>query len=577
MIHLLLTEASELLASSLDYERTLTRVAQLAVPSIADWCAVDIVNEKGEIDRLAVAHIDPKKIQFVHELEKKYPPDPHSVTGVPKVIRTGKSDFYPDIPLEMLLAAAIDDEHLRLIKELGLVSAIVVPLAARERIFGALTFVAAESKRHYTEADLIQAEDLGRLAGLAIDNAGLYRKAQDEIRERKETEQDLREAKEKAEKSERELTSASQAKDRFLAMLSHELRTPLTPVLAVLETLQSEGVPAELRPWLEIIQRNVELEARLIDDLLDLTRVSRGKLQLRIETVDIHVLIPQVLAIYREELRDKKIHLVSHLEARTPLVKGDPARMQQIFWNLIKNAIKFTPQGETIMIRTSDLDHNRISIEVEDTGIGIEPHMLSKIFEEFEQAGEPGNTMGGLGLGLTISKRLAEAQGGTITAASPGKGKGSTFTVELTSTDEPIGTANAARIESLPKQGPKRKILLVDDHVDTSSAIRVLLERQGYEVVTAYSAAEALRKVTDAPVDLIISDIGMPDESGHEMLPKLRKISSAPAIALSGFGSDEDIQRSYDAGFQEHLTKPVKLHKLRDEVIRVLKFYPEAK
>ncbi|HEX5315215.1 MAG TPA: histidine kinase dimerization/phospho-acceptor domain-containing protein, partial [Candidatus Kapabacteria bacterium] len=250
MIHLLLTEASELLASSLDYERTLTRVAQLAVPSIADWCAVDIVNEKGEIDRLAVAHIDPKKIQFVHELEKKYPPDPHSATGVPKVIRTGKSDFYPDIPLEMLLAAAIDDEHLRLIKELGLVSAIVVPLAARERIFGAITFVAAESKRHYTEADLIQAEDLGRLAGLAIDNAGLYRKAQDEIRERKETEQDLREAKEKAEKSERELTSASQAKDRFLAMLSHELRTPLTPVLAVLETLQSEGVPAELRPWL---------------------------------------------------------------------------------------------------------------------------------------------------------------------------------------------------------------------------------------------------------------------------------------------------------------------------------------
>src|SRR5665213_218604 len=244
MIHLL-TEASELLASSLDYEKTLARVAELAVPRIADWCAVDIVNTKGEIERLAVAHIDPKKIRFVHQIEKKYPPDPNASTGVPEVIRTGKSEFYPNIPQEMLDAAAIDDEHLRIIRELALVSAIVVPLVAQEKIFGAITFVAAESKRHYTEADLAVAEDLGRLAGLAIANAGLYRKAQDEIKERRETEEQLREAKEKAEKSERDLASANQAKDRFLAMLSHELRTPLTPVLAAIETLLSERVPEE--------------------------------------------------------------------------------------------------------------------------------------------------------------------------------------------------------------------------------------------------------------------------------------------------------------------------------------------
>src|SRR5581483_1123960 len=398
------------------------------VPRIADWCAVDILNEKGELERLAVAHVDPKKIQFVHEIEKKYPSDPNAQTGVPAVLRTGKSEFYPEIPQEMLRAAAVNEEHLRMINELGLISAIVVPLLAREKIFGAITFVTAESKRYYTEADRTLAEDLGRLAGLAIDNAGLYRTAQQEIGERKAIERELRGAIEKAEASEQELAAASQAKDRFLAMLSHELRTPLTPVLAAVEALQSEQIAAELRPWFEIIQRNVELEARLIDDLLDLTRVSKGKLQLRFETVDLHILIPQVLAIYREELRNKKIHLVSHLEARMSLVKGDPARLQQIFWNLIKNAIKFTPEGGSITIQTSDVPTGRVSIEVRDTGIGIEPNMLERIFEEFEQASEPGKTMGGLGLGLTISKRLAEAQGGSITAASEGKGKGSTFT-----------------------------------------------------------------------------------------------------------------------------------------------------
>ncbi len=312
MIHLL-TEASELLASSLDYERTLTRVAELAVPRIADWCAVDIVNEMGEIERLAVAHVDPKKIQFVHDVEKKYPPNPNAATGVPRVLQTSKSEFYPEIPQEMLTAAAVDEEHLRIINELALCSAMIVPLVSREKVFGAITFVSAESKRNYTEADLTLAEDLGRLAGLAIENARLYRKAQNEIKERKEAERELRESKERAEEGERQLAAASQAKDRFLAMLSHELRTPLTPVLAAVEALQSEQIPAELRPWFEIIQRNVELEARLIDDLLDLTRVSKGKLQLRIETVDVHLLIPQVLAIYREELRNKKIHLVSHL------------------------------------------------------------------------------------------------------------------------------------------------------------------------------------------------------------------------------------------------------------------------
>ena len=197
--------------------------------------------------------------------------------------------------------------------------------------------------------------------------------------------------------------------------------------------------------------------------------------------------------------------------------------------------------------------------------------MTERIFEEFEQAGEPGKTMGGLGLGLTIGKRLAEAQGGTIRAESAGKGKGSTFTIELVESTEPaVVQTRASNQQEARPPGPKRRILLVDDHVDTSNALRMLLERQGYEVITAYSAAEALRTISEASVDLIISDIGMPDESGHEMLPKMRNFTSVPAIALSGFGSDEDIQRSRDAGFQEHMIKPVKLHALTEQVARLL-------
>ena len=573
-----IAEASELLSSSLDYEMTLARVARLSVPRLADWCAVDIMNVGGHIQRLAVEHIDPKKIQFVHEIEAKYPPDPNATTGLPQVLRTGRSEFYPEIPQEMLDAGAIDEEHLRLIQELGLVSAMVVPLIARNIVFGAITLVSAESKRHFTEADFRLAEDLGRRAAMAVDNAWLYHKAQAEIEDRKEAEEELRKAKDQAEANGHELEAANQAKDRFLAMLSHELRSPLTPILAMAEALQAEAIPNELRPWLEIIQRNVEIEAHLIDDLLDLTRISKGKLQLSHENVDIHGLLLGVIEMYRSDISAKSIQIEIALHAREHYVDGDSGRLRQIFWNIIKNAQKFTPRGGQISIRTSNKNEgadsgeirDKILIEIADTGIGIERNLLTRIFDAFEQGERASPAAGGLGLGLAISKSLVEAHGGVISAESPGNDKGSTFIVELITVPPPTVTSVAVEIRTARVDGRKRTILLVDDHADTSAAVKMLLERRGYTVRVAGSSAEAIRAVKEAPVDLIISDIGLPDESGHAMLPKLREICNAPAIALSGFGSDEDMQRSRDAGFQEHVTKPFNLQKLRDTITRLL-------
>lgn len=696
----LLAESSEILASSLNYEVTLRSVAQLAVPSLADWCTVDMVGPDGKVDRLAVANVDPEKVKWSYELEKKYPADWNAPTGVPNVIRTGKSEFYPTIPRELLVASAIDEEHMRIIDEIGFTSVMIVPLVARDFVVGAMTFVSAESGRHYTEEDLALAEDIGRRAGIAIDNAWLYRKAQEEIEERKRAEDEVRlsetrfralveqsplaiqiyakdgyclqanraweelfdtprkslegynilddreaantgmapyitrafegesvsippiyydpaannrngrprwlrsfmypikqddavrevaviledvtdrlEFEEALRKAKETAEAANQAKDKFLAILSHELRTPLTPVLTTVQILEmDEDFPEEYRQPLDIIHRNVELEARLIDDLLDLTRIAKGKLKLNREKIDLHRLVEHVLEIYRSEIEHKKLNVTSELAAERSIVQGDPARLQQVLWNLVKNAVKFTPQGGSITIRSRN-NGDAIHLEVEDTGIGIDPHVLPRIFDAFEQ-GEQTVTrhFGGLGLGLAISKNLVEMHGGKISARSQGKNRGAIFSVDLaTSTGDGTPPLPIERTRQLDGHGRSTtSILLVDDHIDTSLALKLLLERRGYEVTTANtveSGLEAIRKRTanGSDFDVVISDIGLPDGSGLDLMAQLKRQSpTAKAIALSGFGSDEDIRRSKEAGFAEHLTKPFSFQKLEEVVRRLL-------
>jgi PAS domain S-box-containing protein len=387
----------------------------------------------------------------------------------------------------------------------------------------------------------------------------------EDVTDRIEAEEQLKQAKESAE-------SANRAKDQFLAVLSHELRTPLSPVLTAIHLLDEDSrVSDDQHEMLELIRRNVELEARLIDDLLDLTRISNGKLRLNIETVDAHALIANVLEIVEAETEGKGVQLTLDLAAVDHFVPADSARLQQVLWNLLKNAMKFTPAGGCITVRTLNSDR-LLRVEVADTGIGIDPAVLPRIFNAFEQ-GEQSITrkFGGMGLGLAISKMLMELHGGSLTASSEGVGKGATFTVEIrTIAEDSTGGAAGAGVKADIVSSGHASILLVEDHVDTGTIMKQLLERHGYSVTAADSVAAALRLASATTFDLLISDIGLPDGTGLELIEKLGDRRPAKAIALSGYGMDEDVRRSMAAGFAEHLTKPVNFRRLHEVIQNLL-------
>jgi signal transduction histidine kinase/ActR/RegA family two-component response regulator len=378
-----------------------------------------------------------------------------------------------------------------------------------------------------------------------------------------------------------EAEAASQAKDRFLAVLSHELRTPLTPVLiAVSSLLESKPDPA-LLPTLEMIRRNIELEARLIDDLLDLSLIGRGRLRLDREVVDIHRVIHSTVEICRGEASVAGLDVVTDLNARHHHVVADHARLMQVAWNLIRNAAKFTRPHGRLTIRTINLpgpcglgdlpDDGSycLVIEFEDTGIGIDPAVLPRIFDAFEQGRDDvRGRSGGLGLGLAISRALVEALGGRLTASSQGRGLGSTFRLELTTVPGPAPTAvkptGSATAPSASACGLGVRILLVEDNADTLRFLAIVLRQRGHEVVAAdcIAAARAAMTQAKAPFDLLLSDIELPDGSGLQLMRELSTRWGLPGIAMSGFGSEEDLQVSREAGFVDHLTKPIDLNQL---------------
>ncbi|MEO5753237.1 MAG: ATP-binding protein [Chthoniobacterales bacterium] len=372
-----------------------------------------------------------------------------------------------------------------------------------------------------------------------------------------------------------DLISANAAKDQFLALLSHELRNPLSPVIAMVGELEarSHDIPS-LRQPLAVIRRNVELEARLIDDLLDITRIAKGKLQLSFEVTSIHETLQRAYEICREDILQKNLQFEFRLAAEHDYVNGDPARLQQVFWNLIKNGVKFTPEGGKITVETANLSDDRIAIRTIDSGIGIDREKISKIFNAFEQ-GQHSITrkFGGLGLGLAISKAMVRAHGGTLAVESEGEGKGSTFSVILNTVPAPVEAKPAQPSGALrnDSQSAVRKghLLVVDDHHDTCLGMKMLLERRGYRITLAHTAGQAIEKAQAEKFDLLISDIGLPDRSGYELMKELRAKTSLRGIALSGFGMENDINQARAAGFSKHLTKPINFDRL-DEAIRNL-------
>ena len=394
-----------------------------------------------------------------------------------------------------------------------------------------------------------------------------------DITERKQAEERLRQAKEAAE-------AANQAKDQFLAALSHELRTPLTPILAVVSRLErDERLDALVREELSMIRRNAELEARLIDDLLDLTRIARGKLELHPEVIDLRQILDHALqTCCSPDHAARRPRIVTDFASVDLRVWGDSPRLTQVLWNLLNNAVKFTPANGTITVRTRLEERSGtrwVALEIVDTGIGIEPAALPKIFEGFEQ-GERTITrqFGGLGLGLAISKAIAELHGGDLSAASEGRGKGSTFILRLPVEGE-IAAAGAPT-DSLPggetgtpETDRTLRILLVEDHADTAEAMADLLRLLGHRVEVAGSVAAALATAeahAQAGFDLVVSDLGLPDGSGLELMGELTRRYGLKGIAVSGYGMEEDIRKSREAGFERHLTKPINLQTLETAI-----------
>jgi len=397
-----------------------------------------------------------------------------------------------------------------------------------------------------------------------------------DISDRKKAEDELKAATLSAEQAKAAAESASKAKDHFLAVLSHELRNPLNPVLATVSMLQQDSrFDADTREQLEVIRRNAELEARLIDDLLDVTRIERGKVELDRQPLELGTIIKRAVEVCLPDIQARNLEFGVDAPDGPYWVDADAARMQQVFWNLLKNSVKFTPEGGCVGIRCRR-DNGVVVVEVNDSGVGIEAEALGRLFNAFVQA-ERSTTrqFGGLGLGLAISKNIVEMHGGSIHAHSHGKGKGATFTVKLpllpaqpASDLANVPSAAAAPAPSAPP--PKLRILLVEDHGDTARIMHRLLSSGGHDVQHAADVATGLRLATEQPFDLLLSDLGLPDGSGLDLMRALRgRGLTLPGIALSGFGQETDLQQSRAAGFAAHLLKPVNLPRLEEAIAKI--------
>ena len=526
--------------SALNYEKNLEAIAGLVVPRFADWCVVDLV-EGGELRRLAVAHHDPGKVEFARELHRRYPPR-RDEPGVWHVVTTGQAMLYREIDDEALQKAARDPEHLSILRDVGLRSAILVPLGRGTDVFGVLTFALADTDRVYDEEDLEFAQELARRASYAIENARLYRQAQD----------------------------ANRAKDDFLAALSHELRTPLNAILGWASILRARP-EGQIERGLDVIYRNAKVQTQLVEDLLDASRIVSGRMSIDLKDVPLRPIIEAAVETIVPQAVEKDIQFKTTLPEPTLLIRGDAARLQQVFWNVLSNAVKFTPRGGRIEV-SAGTTSSEVAVHVTDTGAGIRAEVLPFIFDRFRQV-DASSTRAyrGLGLGLTLARQLTEMHGGRIAATSPGAGLGATFTVALPLVElrEPKYTAPAA----LPQDAlAGLRILAVDDDPDSLDVLTAILRLHQATVFGASSAVGALELMQRERPDLIISDIAMPQHDGYWLMQQIKRIvaeggRAVPCIALTAFANETARRRALATGFAAHLSKPLN----PDELMRVIR------
>lgn len=529
-----LAEASAALAGVVDFESTLQKVANLAVPYFADWSTVDVANDNGSLRRVTVAHQDANKIAMAHDLIREYPPDPQSPGGPFAVLRTGKPEIVGEITDEMLVQRASDERHLHLIRALGLKSYICVPLIVSGKSFGVLTFATAESGRSYNAADLALAEDLAHRAAVAIENTRLYQALRDNDRR----------------------------KDEFLATLAHELRNPLAPIRNSLQILKMPRVDAATaQQTRDMMERQVHHLVRLVDDLLDVSRVMRGKIELRKEPAELATIVARAVETAKPLIEVQGHQLNLSVSPESLLLDADPIRLAQVVGNLLTNSAKYSEPNGYIWL-TAQREGDQAVLKVRDTGIGIAPDMLPHVFELFVQADHAcTKAQGGLGIGLTLVKNLVEMHDGSVEAHSAGLGKGCEFVVSLPlmsqKTPQPANAGLAEQNQAMPNSG--QRLLVVDDNQDAATSLSMLLRLQGHEVRVAHDGPSALEAATTFRPDLIFLDLGMPGMDGYEVARRVRKmpgLEKTILAALTGWGQQEDRRRTTEAGFHHHLVKP---------------------
>jgi two-component system CheB/CheR fusion protein len=708
-----LAEASSVLASSPDLDTALERVARLAVPTFADWCLVHRVDEHGAARAVAVEPADPARGLWARELPLGCFDGPDQPRGLAAVLRTGRTELYPEVPDDLLIEPARSPGQLAALREVGFSSCLIVPLRARDQVFGAITFVAAESGARYGESDVRLAEDLAHRAAAAIDSARLYREAEGVLRERRQAAEGLRaiaararcllwyaEVEDRGERtlhwtlrvadeeaarrflpvevppehtygqalaearlpedrarmvfgdeetragrsyrqefrirdadgrirwlaedvqieaigpnrwyavgicvdvSERQrleealrqraeaLAEADRRKDEFLAMLAHELRNPLGAITNSLAVLQHpEAVAAARSRALSVLDRQVRHQGRMVEDLLDVSRITRGLVELRREPLDLAALVCETIEDYRAAFRERGVELAVTLPDGALPILGDRVRLSQVLGNLLSNALKFTPPQERVVVSVERGD-GEAAIRLRDTGIGIPAELLPHVFDSFTQGDRSlVRAQGGLGLGLALVRGLVQLHGGSVAASSDGPGHGAEFVVRLPVTihrSDPAGprsndqrgrgageqragkawAGRRCRPSGLEVPAPRAStVLVVEDNRDAAETMRDLLELAGHVVELAHTGPEGIDAARRSNPDVVLCDIGLPGMDGHAVAVALRQdplTARARLIAISGYGQETDRQRSREAGFDHHLVKPIAPQRLYD-------------
>jgi PAS domain S-box-containing protein len=542
-----LAQASAEFATMVDVQPTFQRLAQLAVPTFADWCVVDLLRDDGDLERVAVAHADEEKASIAQAMHQRMPPDPAMPHGIWNVLRTGRAEVIGDMRDNMLSQGGWDPERLEALRKLGLRSYLGVPLITQGKALGVITFISAESGRIYGEPDLALAGDLARRAATAMENASLYQALQ----------------------------RSDRAKDVFLATLAHELRNPLAPISNMLHLLRLRGEPlgaegaagATSGQPLDLIERQVGQLSRLVNDLLDVSRINTGKIELKREATDLVAVLHSAIETSRPHIEAAQHTLALAFALPAAPLDADPLRLAQVFSNLLNNAAKYTNQGGRIEVGMTATAAEYV-VRIRDNGVGIAAPMLKDIFTVFTQVTHPvERSQGGLGIGLSLVEGLVHLHGGRVEAYSAGAGHGSEFTVYL-----PRATAAASAPPALPQTAiamtgapQAQRILVVDDNVDAASTVAELLVMLGNDVQVVHDGLAAVSAAAGMRPDIVLLDIGLPGIDGYEAARRIRAAagSGIRLIALTGWGQDKDREQARAAGFDDHWVKPVALDKLR--------------